>query len=230
MFHRLISAFAIVTLAGCAAQILSPEQRQQQTQALREYTIRLSRIAPGSSRADVQSLAGAPMQRSLFRKGATDVEEWTYPTDSGYTMLRFSNDKLIDQWTHRTALRFARDTSIPLTQSEIQVRLLLSSIRVGASKTEVSSIAVKPTTTLTEQQTAELMSKLRTAIDSMKETPLLMGIDLRGMSREVRGEMWFYEGTRLSAAVVFVDQRVARIVFSEQPTQAQQNEMMQRAL
>ena len=230
MFSNVLSALIIVTLVGCAAQILSPEQRQQQTQALREYTIRLSQIGPGSTRADIQSLVGTAMLRSIFREDAADVEEWSYPTDSGYETLRFSNDKLVGQKTFRTALRFARDTSIPLTQSEIQVRLLLSSIKVGASKTEVSRLTVKPTAMLTAWQTGQLMRNFSAVVDQVRGSPLFMGIDPRDMIVAVHGETWIYEGARLSVALLFADQQVARIVFSEKPSKAQQNEMMQRAL
>lgn len=227
MFHKLILAIAIFTLVGCAAPISSPEQRQQQTKALRENTIQLSSLAFGANRADVLARLGAPTTKTLFREAEAEKELWVYPTETGYTTLHFSGDKLVDQKIQRTVLRFARDTSIPLTQSELDTRFQLSMLRVGASKSEVK---LRPTNTFTPQQTAELVSKLRTVLSSMKDSPVLIGVGSTGIERDMRGEMWIYEGQRLSVTLFFEDQLITRIVFSEQPTEAQMNDMLHRSL
>lgn len=230
MSVRVLVLLGVLVLFGCTAQVSSPEQRQQQTQAIREYTARVGRVTAGMTKADVQSIVGTATTRSIFREGPAEVEEWWYPTEIGYAQLRFLGGVLSQQKTQRTTLHFARDTSIPLTEDDIRVHLALSTVKLGTSKSEISAFKLKPTTTLTEQQTAEVMVKVREAFTSMKDSPLLLGIDLSGMNRDIRGEMWIYTASRLQANLFFVNDQVDRISFSEQPTKAQLNEIMQKAL
>lgn len=215
-------------VAGCAST-QTPAQRELQQQALRENATRLRLVSTGALKADVQNLVGVASERQIYREGGSEVELWTYPHDEGYVRLKFVDSKLIDQKTHRTRLTFARDTTIPTSQKDMATHLMLSLVKLGWTKTQVEELAIKPVTKMTEQQTAELMVMFRKMMMEMKDTPLLMGIDLSEFNRDVRGEMWIYQADRLGGSLLFRNGTVVEIGFTEQPTKAQQNEIMQKA-
>jgi hypothetical protein len=212
----------VVLLAGCASSgTQSPAQRRMQADALRANSERLKLVTAGALKADVEQALGVAGNRQIFREGSAEVQIWTYPFDEGYARLKFREGKLVEQSTQRTSLTFARDTTIPLTQKDLDVHAALALVKLGWTKAQVERLPVKPAIRMTEKETAEVIAKMRKVLAES-------GADLAETNRDLRGEMWMYLGHRLNGSLLFRQGKVVEISFSEQPTKAQQDEIMQR--
>ena len=222
-----------VVLVGCAAQIQfqTPAQREEQARTLRENATRLRLLVLESTQADVQRLMGVAPLRDIFRSGSDSesVEVWHYPHEQGWAILRFNGGKLVESKSQRALFVYVRDATLPLTQEDLKIRAALSIVQLGWTKAQVEGLTVEPSTRWSESATADEVGKRRSVHAASQYSPLMSGIDARYLYRDLRGEMWEFKAARTVVTLLLRDGRVEWIHFLELPTDAQQNELMQKA-
>ena len=220
-----------LVLLGCATapETQTQDQRERQSLALQIAGAKLSRIKNGSSKTDVQEMMGASSNRQIFIEGSVATELWWYAYDTGFARLKFADGKLVEQKTYRSHATWVRDTTMPLTDEEVRIHLTFSVVGIGWTRAQVSLLPMKPSVRLTEKEATDVMANTREMLTKFKDGPVLMGADLSDVL-DIRGDWWIYAGPRLGCTLVFQDDKVVEISFSEAPTKAQLNDALRRMI
>lgn len=225
----IVAVLFSLLLAACASPLQTPEQRIQQRETLLRNESNSTKLATGLSTVGVQEFMGVATSRTKYLSDSGETELWRFPVDAGWLELKFLNGGLAGWKVQRTAYRFARDTSLPLTDRDKQLHTALALLKLGWSVQEAESLPVRPNRRYSEQETVQAYYQLASLLARGKDLPAIQGFDFDLGSFSPYGSIWVYEADRLSGALFIQQSKITRITLSEKPTRAQEAEMDHRA-
>jgi hypothetical protein len=221
---------AILTLGACATTALTEAQREQQAFALQRNELAIAKVTAGMSKADVLGTAGIAGNRRQYRSNSGElVDIWSYPTTEGYVSIKFLEGSLAEKKLFRSRAVIARDATVPLTRQDMDIHLFLATVRLGWTMEQVEQLPIKTMERVNEFEAARFLDAFRQAAEALKDSGPMAGADFSEMDAGyLRGDLWLYQGPRLGGWVIFRNNAVSMILFTEQGTKAQMKEAEQR--